>query len=162
MRGITVLQDKIADIKKSFRDLPKKNLLIGIPENKDGRAAEQIGNADIGYINENGSAIQNIPARPFLLPGVKAVQDEILKELAIGSDAFLSGKSNALDEAYARAGLKAVSSVRATLTAGDGYAPLSASTLKAREAKGATRTKPLIDTGQLRNSITYVVRGNNG
>jgi hypothetical protein len=31
-------------------------------------------------------------------------------------------------------------------------------TLERRRAKGRTGTKPLIDTGQLRNAITYVLR----
>jgi hypothetical protein len=48
--------------------------------------------------------------------------------------------------------------VRAFITAGQGFAPLAAATLAARRRKGRTGTKPLIDTGQLRRAITYVLR----
>ena len=55
------------------------------------------------------------------------------------------------------AGLIAQNSVRRTLTTA-AYRPLSERTLAERRARGRTGTKPLIDTGQYRNSITYVVR----
>ena len=57
-----------------------------------------------------------------------------------------------------KAGLIAQNSVKATITAGEGFAPLAESTLAARKRRGVSRTKPLIDTGSLLNSITYVIR----
>ena len=78
--------------------------------------------------------------------------------IAAGAADALTGGVSALEKAFTKAGLVAQASVRATLTAGEGFEPLSESTLKAREAKGFKGTKPLIRTGQLRNSYTFVVR----
>ncbi|MDD1617199.1 MAG: hypothetical protein LUQ28_12105, partial [Methylococcaceae bacterium] len=58
-----------------------------------------------------------------------------------------------------KAGIVAQNSVKATITKGEGFEPLAESTIKARQRKGFKGTKPLIRTGQLRNSITYIVKG---
>jgi hypothetical protein len=107
---------------------------------------------------ENGSAVANIPARPVLIPGVEAVADKCADIIAKGAaDSILGGQSEYI-KSLNKAGLIAQASVRGTLTAGEGFAPLAESTLKARERKGFKGTKPLLVTGQLRNSYTYVVR----
>ena len=59
-----------------------------------------------------------------------------------------------------RVGLTAQNSVRRVINAGVAP-PLAASTLRSRRTRKVakrTGTVALIDTGQLRNSITYVIR----
>jgi hypothetical protein len=69
----------------------------------------------------------------------------------------LQGDLAAIQKGLNAVGLLGQNAVRAQITDGQ-HAPLSERTLKARQARGRTGTKPLIDSGQLRNSITYVVK----
>ena len=71
--------------------------------------------------------------------------------------AAAEGRLSQVATALHAAGLIAQASVRNEITSG-AFTPLSARTLAERQARGRTGTKPLVDTGQYRNSITYVVR----
>jgi hypothetical protein len=62
-----------------------------------------------------------------------------------------------VDIAQNKAGLIAESSVRKKINEGP-FEPLAPKTLQERKRRGRTGEKPLIDTGQLRNSVTYVIR----
>lgn len=159
MNGVKVLVDKTAGISKALRGLMREQLLIGVPDDGDDRDDDApIGNATIAYIMENGSAAANIPARAVLIPGVEAVAEQCSDIIAQGAADAIDKGIGALTKAYNKAGLIAQASVRRTLTQGEGFDPLAESTLEARQRKGFKGTKPLLVTGQLRNSYTYVVR----
>ena len=163
MNSVRVVQDKTAKLRDALRTLARDVVLVGIPAADDNRSGDSpIGNAAIGYIQENGSPVNNIPARPFLVPGVQSVADRCADILAVGAAEMLDGGSAAIDKANNKAGLVAQAAVKNTLVAGAGFAPLAPSTLANRERAGFTGTKPLVWTGQLLNSITYVVRKRNG
>lgn len=160
--SVTVTKDRLADVLKSIHDLVKKEVLIGIPESEDARNTREaegspLGNAAIGYIHETGSPINNLPARPFLVPGVEKALPAATAKLKSGATKALDGQRDAGDKSMHAAGLIAQNSVRATINAGVSP-PLAPSTLAGRRRRGRTGTVPLIDTGQLRNSITYVIR----
>ena len=155
--SVTITKDRMADVLKSIQSLVKERTLVGIPAANAERRDGPINNAAIGYINEFGSPANNIPARPFLIPGVEAAQPKVVKQLRRGADQALGGKLDAADKALHSAGIVAVNAVRAKISEGI-PTPLKASTIAARARRGRTGTKPLIDTGQLRNSLTYVVR----
>lgn len=153
---ITTTIDKAAKILRNIHRMGKARVLVGIPQGNSGRD-DAVSNSALGYIHEFGSPAQNIPARPFLIPGVKAVQDDCIAMLEEAAKEVLDdGKMTA---ALTKAGIIASNSVKATITKGEGFAPLAESTLAARKRKGYKGTKPLIRTGQLRNSITYIVKG---
>lgn len=98
-----------------------------------------------------------IPPRPFLVPGIEKAQDKITDSLGKAAESALTGNMSGIDQSLHKAGLEAQNSVRAVINAG--VAPeLSENTIKARRQRGRTGTKPLVDTGQLRNSIVYVLR----
>ena len=180
----TVVKDNLAAMLKAVDKLVKSEVLVGVPgssgERKpgpDGKTA--LSNADIGYLMEYGSPAQNIPPRPFLVPGIAAAKDKIAAQLKRGGMAALDGKEDVLLSAQMAAGAAAVSSVQATITSG-AFAPLSPRTIAARAKRGQTGAKqyqklkkegvpedvllgtalvkPLIDSGQLRQAITYVIR----
>ncbi len=158
--GVSVVTDDVAKLLATIRGLAAAGqVYVGIPDATDGRTDGPIGNAAIGYINEFGSAAQGIPPRPFLGPGVDKVAAKCMDEQKKGIISSLTNFNPAdVSRGQNRAGLMAQNSVRATITAGDGFEPLSAATLAARKRRKVTRTKPLIDTGSLRTSITYVIR----
>ena len=155
MMKITI--DKVGQVLKSIHSLETNCVLVGIPQDKNARNDGQMTNASIGYIQENGSSANNIPARPFLIPGVEKVNKEAAEIMGQGATDALSGGD--VMKSLTKAGILASSSVKKTLQAGEGFEPLSDSTLAQRKAKGFKGTKPLIRTGQLRNSITFVVKG---
>lgn len=159
MTRVTVTKDLLDRVHASLGVMASKRVLIGIPSTENGRQqGDAIGNAALGYVHERGSVIKNIPARPFLEPGVRAATPHALKALKQSAHATLSGNASALDTGLNTAGLIAQSTVKRTLRNGEGFAPLAPATLAARRRKGFAGESPLIRTGQLLNSITYVVR----
>ncbi|WP_145498542.1 hypothetical protein [Yersinia bercovieri] len=147
-----------------------------------------IGNAQIGYINEYGSPAQNIPARPHLQPGVQSVQDRTIEKLKQAAQATFDGNSGAADKALNQAGKIASNAVKRYMTITN-LVPLADSTIAARARRGRkgaarelarrttdgaimdkndsgqlisnTNARPLIDEGQYRRAMTYVVRSKN-
>lgn len=156
--GMSVTVDKTKEIMAALRAATKQDVYVGIPMEANKEHGDGIDNATIGYINEYGSELSNIPPRPHLVPGVQKVSEECAGLMARGVSDALSGTVGATERGMNQAGLKAQASVRDTITRGEGFEPLADATLKNRERKGFTGTKPLIWTGQYRNSITYVVR----
>ena len=153
--GMQMITDALPDLLRRLAAVAQRDVLVGVPAGEardDGPT-----NAEIGYQNEFGSPANNIPARPHLLPGVAAVQDKAAAKLTQAADAAATGRPSDAERHLHAAGLLAQNSVRRTLTT-TAYRPLSERTLAARRARGRTGTKPLIDTGQYRRSITYVVR----
>lgn len=174
--SITVTGDGLDAIFAAIQDLGKADVLVGIPEGEARNDDAGASNAQIGYVMEHGSPDQNIPARPFLVPGVESVQDRISSTLGKAADAALDGNSQGVKRHLASAGMIAQNAVRAYIANGN-FEPLSMTTIQARAGKGrkgaikyikqyksddetpdASLVKPLIDTGQMRKSITFVVR----
>lgn len=159
----TITLDKVPAALAALRYLDTSRILIGVPastagrqEDADGNAAP-INNAAIGFIQENGAPEVNIPARPFLVPGVASIKDQAAKRLASAAKSVLSADPKQAEDQFNAVGLMGQNAVRRKITDGP-FIPLSERTLAARAARGVTRTKPLIDTGQLRAAITYVIR----
>jgi hypothetical protein len=156
------------DIEAAIRRLASRRLLIGIPQEKDARAGEPIGNASLGYVHEFGSPARNIPARPHLVPGVEAALPAIAAQLEAGARAALEGDIAGVDTAFEQAGIVGVRSVTRTIQAGI-PPPLAQSTVNRRRIrtpgssyrrKAATPADvvPLIDTAQYLRAISWVVR----
>lgn len=186
-RTFTVTKDKVKIIIDAIRGMEGKHVLVGIPESNADRSSEgkePITNAALGYIHEFGSPAANIPARPFLIPGVRKATPRTLPHLRAACEKALDGDATRSDIELTKAGLIAESSARREITIGD-FVPLSPVTVAHRYIARGTKTrrksenrylelidlgmspasaqaaagiKPLINTGQLRRSITSVVR----
>lgn len=157
--GVTVIRDNVAELMRTIKLATQSEVMVGIPSTHIGRnePGAPAHNAMLGYIHEHGAPAANIPARPHLVPGVEDAQPKIIEQFKKGMRGALSGDSAALEKSMHAAGLVAQNAVRARLNAGIAPA-LSDGTIAARAARGRTGDKPLIDTGQLRNSYTYVIR----
>lgn len=151
--------DRLDEILKSFSGLVQKEVLVGVPDSTAGRKdqGEPLSNAEIGYILENGSPANNIPARPHLVPGVQDARPKFEPQLQKGVEAALDGDLEKVERSMNRAGLVAQNSVRAKVNSNI-QPKLADSTLDARRRRGVMRENTLVDTAQYRNSITYVVR----
>lgn len=160
MKTLTVTSDFTRDFNEIIKKFKNDEVLVGIPEVDTTRKEDApINNATLLAINEFGSPQNNIPARPVMSIGIKNAQVEIADQFkGAVQDAFKKGVS-ALSTYYNRIGLIASNSVKKAINSQEGIAPPSDATLAAREAKGFKGTKALIVTGQMRNAITYVVKG---
>jgi hypothetical protein len=155
--GLTVRSDNAQSILDALKTLANKDVLVGIPQSKDERDDGDIGNAAIGYINENGSPAQNIPPRPHLKPGVRSVEQDFMPHLKAAARKALEGDAEGAVTSLDSAGTVAANGVKRYITI-TGFTPLADATIANRLRRGRTGNKPLIDTGEYRRSITHVVR----
>lgn len=158
--GLRVRADRSAEILDALRQIGRRDVLVGIPSEHATRENAEFDNAGIGYINENGSPAQNIPPRPHLQPGVKSVQNETVEQLKGAAQAVLDGNIRRAEMHLNRAGVIASNAVKRYIITG-GLTPLAPNTLYSRKHRKVARRQgenPLVDTGQYRRAITYVVR----
>jgi hypothetical protein len=152
-----VTRDETKNVIANIEAMTGKRVLIGIPDANAGRKGGPITNAALGYIHENGSPARNIPARPFLIPGVEEAAPKAIEAMKKFAAQGLTDPT-AVDKGLNAAGLIAQAAVKNRIRNSVGFAPLAEGTLARRKAQGKSGTKPLIRTGQLLNSITYVVK----
>ena len=174
-------------VRKSLELLAKKEVLVGIPEDEATREngdtinnaellyihthgirtsemrAEMQKNIDKGmkyskahsmYIQEHGSPLFRVPPRPVLEPAIEDSKEIIAEEL---KQANISALDRNLAQAEAhlnKAGMLAQSAAQNWFeNPKNGWPPNAESTIK---KKGSD--VPLVDTNELRKSITYVLR----
>jgi hypothetical protein len=98
---------------------------------------------------------ENMPARPFLRSAFEVAQDQVAKRIEKALNSILKGTKTAV-QAASLLGLFGVNLVKKRIRDSPSWAEeLSALTIA---LKGST--KPLIDTAQMLNSVTYVVEHN--
>lgn len=184
---LKVTKDTVGQVLASIQRLVGQEVLVGIPASEAERNDEDpkpMNNAQLGYVHENGSPAQNIPARPFLIPGVEDTQESYTSHLQKAVTAALNGDNTKVQTELNAAGLVASSGARNKITTGE-FEPLSPATVRNRRKSRSTKSmraaekkyleliangatpeqaqdeagiRPLINTGQLRNSLTYVIR----
>lgn len=140
---IEKLEGKIAELKGL-------SVVVGVTAKSNARN-DELTNADLALIHEFGSPAHNIPERSFLrkplINNAEAVAN--LAKNAIGK--FIAGEIS-LETALGYVGEEAKGISKEAVT--NGISPA----LKPATIKRKKSSKPLIDTGQLLNSITYEVR----
>lgn len=185
MKAVTVVKDNVAKVFKDIEALVGKQVLVGIPDSGQNQRDEgPVNNATIAYVMEFGSPLHNVPARAFLIPGVEAVRTPALRQLRQAADAALKGDTAGMLAALDRAGTIASNEVKHRINSNI-PPPLKPETIrnryrgrdvkKRRESEdvyldlvskgvdpGAAQSEvsivALVNTGQMRNAITYVVR----
>ena len=156
--------DKIGKIAKAMNFMMGNEVYVGISDETTTREkGEPVTNAELMFIHTNGSPINNIPARPVIEPAIEDDKDRLASMM---EGAFLSAEKGDIDGALKKlklAGMRAQNVCRAWFTnPKNGWAPNSPRTAARKRAKGSTDPKPLIDTGELRKSITYFIKRNTG
>lgn len=158
---LVVTEDNTKDFNDMIKRFKNDMVLVGVPQADAERKEENapINNATLLAINEFGSPINNIPARPVMAIGIRNAQIEIAAQYKLAvKNAFKQGL-DALSIYYNRIGIIASNSIKKAINSQTDIDPPSEATLAARRATGFKGTKALIVTGQLRNSITYIVKG---
>lgn len=146
----------LVQVARDLKRIKASEVLVGIPAPKTQRKGDPINNAALMFIHTNGSELQNIPARPVLEPAIEANKDVITPHLEKAAKDVLQKRPEAADRELQLAGTVASNAAKRWFTdPRNGWPPNSPVTVA---AKGSD--KPLIDTGQLRRAITFVVRVN--
>ncbi|MFP3391012.1 hypothetical protein [Brevibacillus sp. SIMBA_040] len=184
---VTTGIDKTNEIKKIIDDLANRQVYVGIPEGESSQRGqgEPISNAELLYahthgirqkvmrdemnprvesgemtyskayelwIQTHGSPLWRSPPRPVLEPAMEHNQEAIAQQLRRVSEVALDGGDP--EPELHRAGLMGQNFARGWFTdPANNWAPNSPIT---EERKGSDR--PLIDKGELRKAITYVVK----
>lgn len=181
------VKDNTLALKKLLGELANSEVYVGIPEEESSRPGSgKINNAELAYIHthgvrradmrhemaqtmvdgtaysrahqmylqEHGSPLLAIPARPIIEPAIEKNKDAIANEMKKAVRLMLDGDVEGAKAQLDAVGLTGQNVVRAWFTdPANGWANNSPDTIE--QKKGANR--PLIDTGELRKSITYVV-----
>lgn len=181
---VLVNKDMPGDLLKSLDDLARKTVCIGIPQEKDSHRRDGITDAELLYIHtngvrdktmiremqhdldsgtpysvahelyvhENGSPLWQSPPRPVLEPALDSVKDEIALIMKEAVNVALEGGN--IDVELQKVGQLGENTARGWFNNPENKWPAnSEETIK---RKGSDR--PLIDTGQLKRSIKYVIK----
>jgi hypothetical protein len=156
MKPVTVVKDvdpkKYADLMRRFAELAGHSVMVGIPEGENGRTDEdEIGSAGILAVHEFGAPNLGIPERSVVR---RAIRENIGKYRKLNEQNLRKVVRGDMSVAQALGILGAVAAgdVQLTIRNAD-LAPLKPETIR---RKGSS--KPLIDTGQVIQSITFEVR----
>lgn len=158
-------------IKRELRVAAGKVALVGIPGdadppvNEDGKPAE-INMAQLAYIMEKGSAVNKIPARPFMRATRDRSETKVARLARSLYKAILKGNAGAV-KALLKLGEAYQGEMKLTFTK-ETFAPNAPITInggwmrnkvngKVFKVKGKGSSRPLIDEGRLRGSIIYKV-----
>lgn len=185
---VIITKDKVNAVIGSITQLVGKQVLVGIPEANAARQDDETNshptNAMIGYLMETGSPARNVPARPWLVPGVRESLDQAIPHLKGAVVASLDGQPQKADQELVATGLVAESSVKRKINSNI-PPPLSPATIRARKYARQTQSRraneeqyldavdsgvdpgtaqtaagivALVNTAQMRNAVTSVVR----
>lgn len=162
--SVANITNRLKEIAKKMEELAKKEVVVGIPSGSKARKDNGgITNAELGMIHEFGSPDKGIPERSFIRSTFAEEADNIGQLMTVKVKGLLNNKGS-VNDVYSVIGKYVKGRVVEKITDGQ-FTPNKDETLnrklkriskKKRKAKDAN--KPLIDTGQLRASITYEVR----
>lgn len=173
-------------LKKIMADIGNIEVFVGIPEEESSRQSKgEINNAELAYIHthgvraksmrremqpdldhgmayskayelyiqERGSPLWRSPPRPIVEPAIEKNKESIAEKLKPALVAALDGDAQGAHDGLEKAGMFAANKVKDYFVDPEnGWQENSPKTIA---AKGSER--PLIDTGALRQAITYVV-----
>lgn len=136
MSNVTKTLDKLPQLKQALSAIDKQ-VIVGVLSD-DKRSDSLLTNSEIGYIHEFGAPEANISPSPFLIPGVRDAMPTNIDLAFMALSKMLQLKSNPnviINNLGNDIGNNSVESVQNKIDEQD-----------------------LIDTGQLRESITYEVK----
>ena len=176
--------DRLKFLKASLQDISKLRVYVGVPEDKADDGKHPINEAQLIYVQTNGSPIHNIPPRPIIEPAIEAPENKavISNEIKLGMAALLDQKKGQAKAHMRRAGQEGVNAVKNWFDdPRNGWFPLAESTIEARARRKfkvmSRKTfygremmrqnlayyfntgdfRILIDTGEMRKAIIWVM-----
>ena len=162
---IDITADHTQNFLNGLSFLQNHQVLIGIPEGGEKESAEasgdekdKISNVELAFIMTYGSPLKKIPPRPFIEPALASskAQKKIVREMGNAAKQALEGNLGSARASMEKAGMAGQSAVQESM--GGTPPPNSPSTAKRKEKKHGSAVT-LIDEGNLKKAITYVVEG---
>lgn len=181
--GVDVTRDDMHGLAESLRAMTEQSVLAGFPadeaprEDEDGNPTP-ITNAAIAYVQNTGMPELNIPPRPFMIPGIEDVQDQIVRGMEETGLAAFDHDTQGVEAGLNAVGMIAKNGIQMKIRDGP-FEPLKKSTLRGRARMGGEigkaavfeldsraegnradpdNVRPLNATGQMRNAVNYVIR----
>jgi hypothetical protein len=172
--AVSISVDRLAALKNAMKSFDSSSVVVGIPDKSEKNKRDDTvkTNSEIAFTNEFGEPSENIPARPFLIPGTKNAMEKngrILIKAVKDVLKLQSDPDQIVENGFDAVGLASQRAVQDVID--DGIdPPLAPYTLaeRARQRVGrpmgrmSTKAglfgdKPLLFTGNLKQSITYLV-----
>lgn len=140
-----------AKIERELKAARKLVALVGIPSDaKRHEDNPNIGLAEIAFIMEKGSVVNNIPARPFMQQTRQRNEKRMMGLSKKLLKAISNGSTTAMD-AIKKLGASYEGAMKRIFIEGS-FAPNAPATVRRKKS-----SRPLIDTGLLRQSIKHKV-----
>lgn len=140
----------LARIVENVRSMGLNKLQVGLPAG-GAHSGTDLSMYELGAVHEFGSPSRGIPARPFITPSITSNQEKYKKMLRAQAKQLIFRRVS-LNTALSIVGEAAKSDIQKYMLSAS-FTPLKPETIK---RKGSS--KPLIDTGQMRNAITYEIK----
>lgn len=150
---------------KMLKDIKENEVYVGIADDTTEREADKDGvtNAELLFIHTNGSPVNHIPPRPVIEPAIKKDSERLTKMMKQAAQYFFEGKRDQAIQQLQLVGMRGQNVSRKWFVDPENnWPPNSPAVQRAKRKKGATNPRPLIDTGELRKSITYFVKTKHG
>ena len=160
--------DEFAKIQKALQFIADTAVYVGIPQSDTMREDDnEVTNAQLLFIHSNGSPAKNIPPRPVIEPAIKKDRDRLAKMMEKAAHCAFDGNVDKSLQQLKLTGMRGQDVSRAWFyDPENGWQPDKPSTIKAKKAKHKNvkgyDPRTLIDTSQLKNSITYFVKTKGG
>ena len=145
------ITDKMTNDGKKFqkmlKELAEKQVRIGY-QRGDATDEEGVDYCDIAMWNELGT--ERSPSRPFLRKSVDENEDKIKSFMSNQAKKLTKGAS--AEQILKEVGIFQKDLIQEKITEGD-FVPNAPSTIRQKKS-----SKPLIDTGRMRQSVNYVIK----
>src|SRR3569623_347400 len=110
---LVLRRDNMRSILDTVGLLTRTEVLVGFPEDCTARRdPQEPSNAMFAYIHYFGSPANNIPARPFMYPGIHAIQEHAVTLLSRAAVEAMRGHPERVMQIMNSLGLLAQASVR--------------------------------------------------
>jgi len=177
---VSIVADRLQKFATAIDTLAGSRVMVGVPGEKTDRG-DPITNAALAYIHEHGAPAANIPARPFIRPTLKAREQQVLERLKNATKFAFDGRPEAVTRELHRLGAETRDAIKMKIRS-DIPPRLTLRTVMGRIYRRKSKTwrkkrilqvhqnvaagvppqtglfTALIDTAQMLNSISYVVR----
>jgi len=143
-KGISALRKRL--------EKSKRVVQVGFPSSKT-HSPDGTSMAFIASVHEYGAPSAGIPERPFLKAGIEGGKEGQARLNKVNLVRILNGETD-FDTALMQLGEMAKGNVQDYINQGD-FAPILPATIAARKRRSVGSSKPLVDTGQMRQSVSY-------
>lgn len=157
---VKTIMDNFSKQLKALEFMKDNEVYVGIQEKDSLREDDStVTNAELLFIHTNGSPVNNIPPRPVIEPALKSDKDRLSKIMKKAADcAFNEDFSEATKQLHIAGTRGRDVSKRWFVNSENHWPPNTPAVIESKRKKGSTNPRPLIDTGELRNSISYFVK----